>query len=134
MPHRGAPEPEGNIMSRYVTATTTDEALLAPVKSAKQTLAQKATDAVTDDFLLGDRLVVAAQAVMCAEAVASAAFTYRNMLANGADAGRRKDYLFSLMRGGADDTWSGRSNDARRSAFDSVREWADRQYDAIDHA
>lgn len=40
-------------------------------------------------------------------------------------------FVFTMLTNGADDEWSGRGNDARRSHFDGVRKAADYINDAI---
>ena len=44
------------------------------------------------------------------------------MKANGREDADIRDALVSMLIRGADDSWSGRANDARRAQFDGVRE------------
>lgn len=42
-----------------------------------------------------------------------------------------REYLVSLLVRGADDSWSGRANDARRAQFDGVREAVQHHLDRL---
>ena len=118
-------------MTRRITAETTDEQILSGIVSAKQELLEFVTAEIDSEYLKGDRMVGLAQNVYSQEAVATVAMTYRNMLQNGADVQKRTQYLLSVLTRGADDTWSGRQNDSKRSAFDAVRSFVDAQFDEI---
>ena len=119
-------------MYKMITADMTDEQILAPVQRAKATLASKATEAVTDDHMLGERLVAAAEDVAVAEAVASAALRYRNVLkSEGVTALALTQSLMGLLVRGADDSWSGRGNDLKRTMHDAVRKFAEDQFDHL---
>lgn len=107
-----------------IDANTTDEKILANVVSTKAALVKIATEAVESEYLLGEKMVQAAQAVRNAEALACAQTTYRNICQK--NPARRASFLFdSVIR--TDDTWSGRGNDSTRSAQDAVRQWVENQ-------
>jgi hypothetical protein len=107
-------------MYRQITAQTTDGVISQPVTLARQALVTFASESVEGLGMTGETLVEKAQAVMNAEAVAMAAYGYRNVLSNTSDPSKAMEYLMSLLTKGADDTWSGRGNEARRSAHDQV--------------
>lgn len=106
---------------RNVTAATTDEQIVAPIADAKTALAEYATEQVTGEFQVGERLVGLAQAVRNAEELASAQLHYRDILVNKPE--NAPFYLIDLLSR-TDDSWSGRGNDSRRSASDVIRRWA----------
>lgn len=105
-----------------ITATTTDEAILAQVHHAKQALADAVAAELGKDTVCGERLVGVAQSVASSEALATAQIQYRNVLANKPE--NALAFLVDLLARGADDSWSGRRNDSRRSSFDAVCAWA----------
>lgn len=112
-------------MNANITAATVESSIMAPVDQAKRNLQIAATAAVDTANLVGEGLLAAAQEVMDAEALASAQITYLRVCQN--NPARRMDYLFDLVAGGADDSWSGRKNDSRRSAHEGVRRWVQDQ-------
>ena len=50
--------------------------------------------------------------------------TDERSMVNGLEVDERLEVLTDLLLRGADDTWSGRTNDANRAYFDGVRETA----------
>lgn len=50
--------------------------------------------------------------------------TYERSMENGLETDETLEILTDLLLRGADDTWSGRANDANRAYFDGVRETA----------
>lgn len=106
--------------SLRVTADTSDEDILAPIKAAKMSLSTYVASRISDPNMCGEELVVRAQAVRNAEALASAQLAYSRTLQMGRD---KLACLFDLVST-TDDSWSGRGNDSRRAADDVVREWA----------
>ena len=105
-----------------ITATTTDEQILANVNYTKQALAAAVARTFETEYVTGESLVQAAQAVRNTETLAGAQMQYRDVLANRPEAALR--FLFELVARGADDKWSGRGNDSNRSAHDTVVDWA----------
>lgn len=114
-----------------ITAETTDEQILATIKSAQATLLEDVTEAMGSEYQMGDRLVQMAQNVMSAEAVASVALQYRDVLKGDYSDEARLKFLLSHLTQGPDDTWSGRKNDSKRSANDAVRAFVSEQFDNI---
>lgn len=104
-----------------ITATTTDESILANVQHAKDRLAILAATAVEDEHFVGEQLVRAAQQVRNAEELARVQLQYRNVLRNKPK--NALPFLLDVLARGADDTWSGRDNESKRSAFDAVTSW-----------
>lgn len=110
-----------------LTKDTTEADLIAPTQAARERLAALAADPTSDlEALLG-----ATHAVWEQVAIAKARWEIVQCLqhygegANGdnlaRDAALQRLFLAILCRG-ADDSWSGRKNDARRAAFDAVRQ------------
>lgn len=120
------------MMNKMITAETTDEQIMAPVLAARKSLQDVLNEQKDSEYLLGERMVRAAQAVRDAEAVSAAAFSFRNVVAKkGDDNLILTQSLMGLLVRGADDTWSGRGNDSNRSAHDAVRRFAEDQFDHI---
>lgn len=107
-----------------LTKNTTEEEIVKPVADAREYLARLASDPDTDpEFLLSAthsiwaRIAVAKlhwEIVQCLQAFDDYADADR-------DKALRNLFAAVLLRG-ADDSWSGRKNDARRTAFDAVRQ------------
>ena len=110
-------------MNLTITAETTDEQIIAPLMDAKKRLAEFATAQVGSEYFEGERLVGAAQTVFTREALVSAQMQYRDLLKTDASKVSLVTYLLDISVR-TDDTWSGRTNDARRSCSDAVRGWA----------
>jgi hypothetical protein len=119
--------------NRTITTETTDEQILAPIKTAKQALLDFVTAEVDGEYLKGDQMVALAQNVMTAEAVANVAMRYAQVVRAEATTLRKMEFLVGLLTRGADDTWSGRKNDSARSAHDAVRSFVEDQVDALKH-
>ena len=118
-------------MYRQITAETTDEQIMAPVKQAQAALLEVVTEAATSEYQRGEALVKSAQVVYNAEIVASAAFGYRDVVRNTSDPMKAMEYLMRLAVRGADDNWSGRGNDSKRSAHDEVLRFVDQMSENI---
>jgi hypothetical protein len=91
--------------------------------------AAESTNNPEEFYLRGDRLVSQAQNVASAEALMQAQLGYLSVCKKKPE--NRLAYLFSIVARGADDSWSGRKNDSKRSSFDAVRSWASDQADSI---
>lgn len=105
----------------YVTDATTDAELLAPMNALRDEIRLTLTaDYVDPDHL--DRLV---QRYAAEQGRTDARWAARSGLSGeqGSE-GRARDLLTARLLRGADDEWSGRGNDARRSRFDGFREEA----------
>lgn len=105
-----------------ITAATTDDEIGAPVRAARSELAAAAAEAGASqsDFSgYGATLVVLAQAVRDAEAVARVQHAYRGIIGTPSE---KLSFLFSIAAA-SDDTWSGRGNDSRRAERDAVVAW-----------
>jgi len=123
---------------RNITAQTTEADIIAPVIAARQAMAEKAAEVAkasnenpTEFFLEGEALRGLAQNVVSAEALMSAQLRYLSVCKNKPE--NRLKVLFSIVGRGADDSWSGRGNDSKRSAFDAVRDWATDQAFDLQH-
>lgn len=106
-----------------ITTATTDAGILAELEAARQSLVTLAST-----IARAEDIAQAALAVCTAEGKAAARITYRNAIRyaeadrpteDAAEIGRRA--VTDLVLTGADDTWSGRNNDARRARFDGIR-------------
>lgn len=104
--------------------TTTEAEILVPVTYAREVLAKAAANDYDSDALLGH-----VHALWAAEAVSRLRWEIVCLLSHydaGATTAPSKSEALNLLfvdhlSRGADDTWSGRKNDARRHAFDAVR-------------
>lgn len=112
-----------------ITDTTTEEQILGPIVTAKQRLAESAANSVDRNFQVGQHLLGLAQNVYSTEEVAHHQMQYRNMVTSGVSPEYRARFLMEVLGRGADDGWSGRRNDANRSAHDAVRSWVSEQFD-----
>lgn len=95
-----------------VTATTTDEQILAPVVGMKRALTN------SDEIVSAEALGQKVQAIAYEEGRSAVRYAYRNALAGGATVAKAKDHVVGLLLNGADDAWSGRGNDVKRSIYD----------------
>lgn len=121
------------MFTRTITAETTDEQILAPIKRAKQALLDFVTEEIDGEYLKGDQMVQKAQAVQVAEAVAHVSMRYAQVVRDENVTNEKKmTFLIRLLTENPDDQWSGRKNDSKRAANDAVREWARDQFDAIE--
>ena len=106
-----------------VTAKTTDEQLFAPIQAARKALAE----AAAGDEVDGCRLAGYVNDVASAEGAANARYRYRAVMRqDGGTHEKAMAHVVALMFNGADDTWSGRGNDAKRAKFDGYCEAANR--------
>ncbi|GAA4680638.1 hypothetical protein [Nocardioides nanhaiensis] len=107
-----------------LTHDTTDATILANVETARARVIGLCNERASATDIAEAALLVAN-----AEGMASARIAYRNTLRNAADHLRHdpthpevveaaRTYLRDLILSGADDTWSGRGNDARRARHD----------------
>lgn len=112
------------------TAETTDDTILAPLEAARESLV-----ALAQGRGRAEDIAASALAVCEAEGVAATRIAYRNALRVAAER-RHMDpthpevravaaqCVTDLVLAGADDTWSGRGNDARRARYDGTRKAA----------
>lgn len=113
-----------------LTTATTEADLMVPVRHARAALASKAVwvGETEDDVTPSETLLGLIHAVFEAEAVARVRHDIVQCLIGieGQSPEYRAQAILSLfarlLANGADDQWSGRRNDARRSAFDAVRQ------------
>lgn len=115
-----------------ITADTTDAEILAPVEAARESLIELAQARSRSEDIAKSALYVCE-----VEGAAAARIAYRNALL-GAAAHRgmatthpevrqiAEQAVADLVFAGADDTWSGRGNDAARARFDGIRNEARR--------
>lgn len=105
-----------------LTKDTTEEQILEPVKAARQYLASLLEKEAPDS----EHLLNAVHAIWAAEALARARYEIVGCLQSFAGDSIQRDtalrnLFIAILSRGADDSWSGRKNDARRVAFDAVR-------------
>lgn len=118
-----------------ITAETLESEIMKASRRARATLAEKAVEYATESatpegndqfsgnfYLRGEELRGLAQNVYTAETLMQAQLRYLRVCRTAPN--DRLEELFDIAVGGAADTFSGRSNDSRRSAFDAVRSWA----------
>lgn len=103
-----------------ITATTTDDEIVENVRAATTHLANLATEGRGWEDLVQQVNEIAKR-----QGEAEAYAIYRDGLAAEASSDSIVRSLFARLVNGADDTWSGRSNDARRAKFDGFRRTAD---------
>lgn len=115
---------------KNITADTTDADILAPLEAARESLVTMAQGRGR-----AEDLAAAALAVCEAEGMAAARIAYRNTLVGAAKhrgmstthpevRAVAEQAVTDLVLAGADDTWSGRGNDARRARYDGTRKAA----------
>lgn len=110
-----------------LTEDTTDEFLMEPVETARQNLITVVTNGE-----MSHRLADYVNAVADAEGQMMAASEFVSYLQNGATRSRAIVAVNSrALASGADDRWSGRTNDARRAFFDGKREMIAELFDDI---
>lgn len=100
-----------------ITGATTDEQLTAPVQAARARLAKVAATEVGYE-----ELVKMAHDVAEEDGRLLVRWTLRNAMAHGATQGEAEATLTQLLLRSPGDTWSGRTNDARRCYMDGVRD------------
>lgn len=112
---------------RNITADTTDADILAPLEAARESLVTLAQGRGR-----AEDLAASALAVCEAEGIAATQIAYRNALRGAAERRHMNpthpevravaaQCVTDLVLAGADDTWSGRGNDARRARYDGTR-------------
>lgn len=123
-------------MNRNITADTTIEQITGPVRRARLEMKIKAIEFADESgenaeefFLRGEALVSLAQNVASAEALMTVQLQYLSVCVKSPE--HRLQTLFDIISRGADDSWSGRKNDSKRSEFDAVRSWASDQADRL---
>lgn len=102
---------------KSITAETTDEQILAATVAIRAEIAQMATvgNGAARDFAgLANQLAEA-------EGRANAYAVIRDCLANDVEPVGIEKALTHQLLNGADDTWSGRTNDVRRAWFDGFK-------------
>ena len=106
-----------------LTKDTTEEQLVEPVKAARESLRKLLDDETPDS----ERLLGAVHEIWAQEALARFRYEvvgclqgYGEYATLERDKALRNLFITRLALG-ADDTWSGRKNDARRVAFDAIR-------------
>lgn len=125
-------------MFQNITAETTEASIVASVVIARSRLAEKAAEFAAESTgesvafsLRGEALVGLAQNVASSEALAVAKLRYLKVCKIKPE--NRLQTLFEMLARGADDSWSGRRNDSRRSEFDTIRDWASRQANYLEN-
>lgn len=117
-----------NYRIRHLTAETTDEFLLEPVESRRAALAARIAEGVQ-----AESLASGVNAIAEAEGMAFIAGQFVRMLKHDKTRAEATASCVSHVIGvGPDDTWSGRTNDARRAHFDGMRKMASELADAIE--
>ena len=106
---------------KKVTKDTTDDELMEPVIYAKNRLARETSNSATYDQYNAEDVAQLARELAIAEGQVQARYEYRNALAYDATPQEIRKTLTDLVLRGADDTWSGRSGDIKRSKFDGLR-------------
>lgn len=105
-----------------LTPTTTEEALAAPIVAARAALAAKAAD----PDVPSTTLLAYVHDVWAQEAIGRLRYQVVGCLQHYPEGPERSAALNRLyvdvLSNGADDGWSGRNNDAKRVAFDEVRQ------------
>lgn len=114
-----------------ITKDSTIDQIMAPVFRARNELVQLAHQSMEAQMFLGPELVADAQKVRNLEALASVQIDYVRVMQTEPGDNARNRFLMSVMTRGADDRWSGRENDSKRSAFDAVAKWVSEEFDAI---
>ena len=127
----GSKEPKGKTMMN-ITATTTKAQIIAPVLEARTALAKYAAKVAKDSdqnpetfFVAGEALLLLAQKVRSKEVLMRNQLSYLSII--GRSVSSRMTFLMEIATQGADDTWSGRKNEANRSAHDLVLSWVEDQ-------
>ena len=115
-----------------ITADTTTDQILAPIKAAKERLLVVATEAAGSGNPWGEDLVTVAQHVRNTEAIAPVQRQYRNMLRNSATDVQRLVFLTEVLTS-RNDTSSGRGNDSVRSTTDAISHWVRSEIDRIQY-
>lgn len=101
-----------------ITKDTTDADLFYPITRTRKALAEMAASDMRDSEYLSN----AVNSVARAEGVAEVNYLLRNALAAGATVEEIERTLLQCALRSADDTYSGRNNDARRSKRDGLVE------------
>jgi hypothetical protein len=115
-----------------ITATTTQQSILAQVETAKTDLwlfVRNITTGSEQSLMRGEELVKKAQRVRDAEALAHVQLAYLQTCRLAPE--ERINFLIRTLSREPEDTWSGRGNDSVRSANDAVRTWAASQVDDV---